>query len=69
MLLSGLRGGVGGVTILAFTVLCCRVAKPGPIETQTLIDYSEKKEEFLEEYVMSGWMKEWVVQRYAGGWV
>ena len=55
--------------ILAFAVLCCMVVKPGPLESQTLTDYSEMKEEFLEEYVVSGRMKELEVQICAGGLV
>ena len=64
MLLSGLREGT---MILASAVLCCMVVKPGPLESQTLTDYSEMKEELLEEYVVSGQMKELVVQICAGG--
>ena len=58
MWLSGLREGS---MILASAMLCCMVVKPGPLETKTLTDYKEMKEEFLEEYVMSGRMKELVV--------
>ena len=63
-LLSGQREGF---MIHASAVLCCMAVKPGPLETpQTLIDCSGMKEECLEEYVGSGQMKEWVVQRCVG---
>ena len=66
-LLSGLSAGF---MIHAFTVLCCMAVKLGPLETpHTLIDCSGMKEECLEEYVESGQMKEWVVQRCAGNLV
>ena len=36
-------------------------------ETWALTEYSKMKEEFLEKYIESGWMKELVVQICAGG--
>ena len=65
-----LSGPREGFMIHASAVLCYMAVKPGPLETpQTLIDCSEMKGECLEEYVGSGQMKEWVVQRCAGSLV